>query len=366
MPTGQKKLRVIINGRFLTQSMTGVQRFACELTRELAKIAKERGVALELLVPGGSTGIVYDCHLVAKKKGWFSGYLWEQLVLPLISWDTLLVNLGNVAPLLKRKQIVLVYDAAVWRVPYAYTWQFRTVYKMLVPFVARHARALATISKSSASDISLFAGIPIEKITVLRAGAEHMTRVAAATTFVAEHRLIRPFVLAAGSMSPNKNFGAVVRAFGLMDSSQFDLVIVGGSDSTVFAKSEMHSSDRLKFVGRVSDGELRELYERACLFIFPSFYEGLGLPPMEAMICGCPVLLSDIPVLREIYGDSAAYCNPADDHDIAAKMTLLMSKPEYRAELRKKGLSLVLQRSWRRGAEDLMDLIEQVIERGRR
>jgi glycosyltransferase involved in cell wall biosynthesis len=362
MSKEQRKVpRIFINGRFLTQPMTGVQRFAYELTRELVTVAKERGVAVELLIPGGSTGISHDFPAAVEKKGWFSGYLWEQLVLPLISWDTLLVNLGNVAPLAKRKQIVLVYDAAVWRVPYAYTWQFRAVYKLLIPCVARHAKGLATISNSSARDISLFAGIPIEKMTVLRAGAEHMIRVAATTTFAGEHGLTRPFVLAAGSMSPNKNFGAVVRAFDLIDTSRFDLVIVGDSESMVFAKSVMHSSDRVKFVGRVSDGELRELYEKAALFIFPSFYEGLGLPPMEAMICGCPVLLSDIPVLREIYADSAAYCDPADDHDIAAKLALLMSQPEYRADLRKRGLSRVLRHSWRRGAEDLMDLIQDVL-----
>jgi glycosyltransferase involved in cell wall biosynthesis len=220
---------------------------------------------------------------------------------------------------------------------------------------------LATISNSSALDISLFAGIPIEKITVLRAGAEHITRVAATTTFAAEQGLTRPFVLAAGSLSPNKNFSAIVRAFGLIDTSSFDLVIVGGSDSMVFAKSVVHSADRVKFVGRVSDGALRELYEKASLFIFPSFYEGLGLPPMEAMICGCPVLLSDIPVLKEIYADSAAYCDPADDRDIAAKIKLLMSQPEYRADLRERGLALALRHSWRSGAEDLMDLIQDVL-----
>jgi len=357
----RKALRVYINGRFLTQPMTGVQRFAYELTRELAAVSEERGVKLELLVPGGSIGILQDIPVALSRKGWFSGYLWEQFILPLITWDALLVNLGNVAPLAKRKQIVLVYDAAVWRVPYAYTRQFRAVYKILIPLVSRRAQGLATISSSSARDISLFTGIPLERITVLRAGADHMTRVVATTTFAAEHGLIRPFLLAAGSLSPNKNFAAIVRAFDLIDTTVFDLVIVGGSDSMVFGKSVMRSSGRIKFVGRVSDGELRELYEKAALFIFPSFYEGLGLPPMEAMICGCPVLLSDIPVLREIYADSAEYCDPADDQDIAAKIALLMNQPEYRAMLRERGRARVLRYSWRNGAEDMMDLIQHVL-----
>jgi glycosyltransferase involved in cell wall biosynthesis len=362
MATRQGKIpKVLINGRFLTQPMTGVQRFAYELTREFVSLAREKGVAVELLVPAASKGIPDDFPLMLKRSGWFGGYLWEQLILPALSRNALLVNLGNVAPLLKRKQIVLVYDAAVWRVPYAYTRQFRVLYKLLIPFVARRAKGLATISHSSARDISLFTGIGTDRITVLRAGAEHMSRVKATTTFAAGQGLERPFILAAGSLSPNKNFSAIVRAFGLIDTPRFDLVIVGGVESMVFAKSVMHSPDSVKFVGRVTDGELRELYEKAALFVFPSFYEGLGLPPMEAMICGCPVLLSDIPVLREIYADSAAYCNPADDRDVAAKIELLMSQPAYRAKLREKGCALTRQLSWRHGAEDLMDLIQDIL-----
>ncbi|GGP25537.1 glycosyltransferase family 4 protein [Silvimonas amylolytica] len=353
-------MRVFINGRFLTQTITGVQRYAWELTRALAPLAKERGIELTILMPDTGRPISVDLPVEVIQKGRWGGYFWEQLILPWISRKGLLVNLGNVAPAARTNQIVLVYDAAVWCIPRTYKWHFRTLYKLLIPFVGKRARGVASISHSAAADISRYAGVPLDRITVLHAGAEHIRRTQASTTYVREQGLTRPFVLAVGSMSPNKNFDAIIRAFSLIDASGFDLVIAGGVDPLVFAGKLGSFPDHVRFVGRVTDAELKALYEHAALFVFPSFYEGLGFPPMEAMHCGCPVLLSNIPVLLEVYEGAAAFCDPSNDEDIARQIARLMDEPETRAVLAQKGAALAQTRSWETAARELLTLIERI------
>jgi glycosyltransferase involved in cell wall biosynthesis len=108
----------------------------------------------------------------------------------------------------------------------------------------------------------------------------------------------------------------------------------------------------------VTDGELRALYENAACFVFPSLYEGFGLPPLEAMHCGCPVIVSERASLPEVCGNAAVYCNPDDPADIAAKLRLVLTTASLRAELRDAGLARAREFSWARAANDLAELLD--------
>ncbi|GGP23736.1 glycosyl transferase family 1 [Silvimonas iriomotensis] len=350
---------IYINGRFLTHRLTGVQRFAYELLSSFKPVAENAGYQLIALVPAGAT-LQMDCPVPVERVGPLDGYAWEQLILPWAARGQFLLNLANMAPAGKRTQLSLVYDAAVWRVPEAYTWWFRLAYRLLLPRILRRSEVVATISGASADDLARYTGTPRSRLTVLRAGGEHIRRTAPDDSVLTRHGLgQRPFVLAVSSLSPNKNFGAIVRALALFDSSGFDFVIAGDTNAGVFADQGILIPDWVKRVGRVSDGQLRTLYEHAALFVFPSFYEGLGLPPLEAMNCGCPVLLSDIPVFREIYAGAAAFCDPYSDQDIAAKIEQLMAQPQSREELTRQGKACAAFHSWQHGAQDLLALLQK-------
>ena len=115
--------------------------------------------------------------------------------------------------------------------------------------------------------------------------------------------------------------------------------------------------ESLVLAGYVTDGELRALYERAACFVFPSFYEGFGIPPLEAMHCGCPVIVSDRASLPEVCGQAALYCNPDDPIDIAAKLRRVLTSHLLQEELREAGRARARQFSWGRAATQLEELL---------
>ena len=124
-----------------------------------------------------------------------------------------------------------------------------------------------------------------------------------------------------------------------------------------------HQPSHIRFLGRVSDDELVRLYNQAACFVFPSLYEGFGLPPLEAMACGCPVLVSDIPVEREICGDAALYFNPLDPNDILHTITQYLNDAGViKEKMRQKGFENITRFSWEKSAEILIQKLKELEE----
>jgi glycosyltransferase involved in cell wall biosynthesis len=137
--------------------------------------------------------------------------------------------------------------------------------------------------------------------------------------------------------------------------------VAGGSNPRVFRGRHLeHDGYALHATGYVTDGELRALYENAACLVYPSLYEGFGLPPLEAMLCGCPVLVSDAASLPEVCGDAALYCNPRDPDNIAEKIRTLIEEPALRNELRCRGMERARNFTWRRASEALLSIIDGV------
>jgi glycosyltransferase involved in cell wall biosynthesis len=147
-----------------------------------------------------------------------------------------------------------------------------------------------------------------------------------------------------------------LRAVELLRDMNIKVVAVGGSNSRVFTGANL-AAHELVLAGYVQDGELRALYENAQCFAFPSLYEGFGLPPLEAMHCGCPVLVARRASLPEICGEAAAYCEPEDPADIARQLRRILSSEELRNEMREAGLLRTRLYTWARAAEQLENLL---------
>jgi glycosyltransferase involved in cell wall biosynthesis len=359
------RLRIVINGRFLTQTVTGVQRYAIELTKALDELLG-RGVIdaerykFELLAPLSGAADLSLRHIQIRRQGNLSGSLWEQFELPWLTRDALLINLCNAAPLAVSRQLVTLHDAAVHAVPEAYSRAFRIWYKLLLPNVGRIARRVITVSQFSRSEITRRFGVAESKCVVIGEGKEHMQKVAADKSALERHGIgRRPYVLAVSSASPNKNFRAIVQAIQWLGAAPFDLVIAGGTNPRIFSDAGAKLPDFVRHVGYVSDGELKALYEAAACFVYPSFYEGFGLPPLEAMACGCPVIVSRAASLPEVCGDAALYCDPTDPRDIAKQMSDLVFDDGLRARLRQRGLERAQQFSWERCARETWAVIEE-------
>jgi len=185
----------------------------------------------------------------------------------------------------------------------------------------------------------------------------------------ADHRVLKRlgqgverFILLVGSRAPHKNVDTVVAAHRILNDASFHLVHAGGADGRIFASEQPRS--RMIELGHVTDAELRALYERASCLVFPSLYEGFGLPPLEAMTCGCPVIAARATSLPEVCGNAAVYFDPRNPAELASRIREVMAGDEFRAVLARRGVMRAQAFSWRSSAEALMRVVEAVADEG--
>jgi glycosyltransferase involved in cell wall biosynthesis len=348
---------IVINGRFLTRPATGVDRFAIELLRAwLPRFGS--GAPLKALIPSQSkVRDTVGLNLSLSKVGALGGHLWEQVELSGHCGDDMLLSLCNTGPITRRRQLAVLHDAGVMARPRTYSFAFRNWYRWLFAGLMKHAGIVATVSKFSASELMHHVGRRASSIELIFGAGEHILRTPADTRILDRLGIAgRSYVLAVGSLTPNKNFEGVVRAAALLGDLECRIVAAGGADARVFGGVDL-PRDALIMPGYVTDGELRALYENATCFVFPSFYEGFGLPPLEAMHCGCPVIVSDRASLPEVCGDAAVYCDPDDPQDMARQLRLVLTTASLRRDLREAGLARARTFSWHRSANQLNELL---------
>jgi glycosyltransferase involved in cell wall biosynthesis len=351
-----------INGKFASQRITGVQRVGYELAMAFQRLFPE-DTELPLLIPGDArTGVA-----LPKAKtvfGWLKGSLWEQLALPFAAGGRTLLSLCNIGPLFARRQVVMMHDVAVYDLPENYSWKFRIWYRIAFAVLKRNARHIVTVSEFSKQRIMARLGVDASRISVIWNGVDHFEKIASDTSILSRLNLQNDgYVLAVGNLSVGKNLARVLAAIeSLSERHDWKFVVVGGCDLRVFnpkAKAGYEMSENIVAAGFVSDGELRALYENAACFLFPSLYEGFGLPPLEAMACGCPVIVSREASLPEVCGDAAMYCDALSVEDIADKVTQMMGDAALRASWRVRGREHARSFRWDRSARQLLDVLER-------
>jgi len=224
----------------------------------------------------------------------------------------------------------------------------------MVPWLYRRAGRVATVSRFSRSEMAELFG-PRDDVIVLPEGVDHVRGATADPSILDRHGLRqRPYVLAVSSQSPHKNFSAVVAAVQSIGDAPFDVVVAGGQNPKVFGGGAP-LPDFVRYVGYVSDAELVALYRNAACFLFPSRYEGYGLPPVEAMACGCPVLAARAASMPEVLGEAAIYFDPGDPAELAARLTDLMADASERERRKQLGLIHVEGLKWEVAARCLLN-----------
>jgi glycosyltransferase involved in cell wall biosynthesis len=357
---------VYINGRFLTQRVTGVQRYARETLLELDRtLAKSPPLAQRwILLAPRKTVLPKLESIVCQNVGRLSGHAWEQLELPHFAREGLLLSFCSTGPLFKRRQIITVHDASVFRVPEAFSWRFRVWYRFLIRHVVARAPRTLAVSNFTAAEIVRWFGGEHDRISVTTEGWQHLARHDADVSVLVEHGL-EPgrYVLAVSSPTPNKNFGLVLRAARELGHAGLQFAIAGAADSKVFAASDVESKE-IKRLGYVSDAQLKALYEHALCFVFPSRYEGFGIPPLEAMSCGCPVIAARIDAVTEVCGEAAKYFDSGDANALAAQILALARSKDERQRMSELGLRRALNYSWRAAAERSLTAVDAVCLEG--
>ena len=358
-------LTIYINGRYLSQKMTGQQRFSAEcvaglddwLERHPETLARQRFV---ILTPPGAAAAPPLRHMSVRAVGSLQGHLWDQIDLPRHAMGGVLLSLCGTGPLAHPRHIITIHDAAPFANPDNFTTKFRMAYSVLVPLLAKAARRIVTVSEFSKAELARYCKVGTEKFHVVANGADHILRTPADRSVLAQYGLDgRRFVFALGSLSVNKNFGLVVEAFNRLNRSDLTLAVAGGNNASVFATYEIKDTANLVRLGYVSDAALRALYESAMCFVLPSLYEGFGIPPQEAMLCGCPTIVSTAPALVETCGDGALFCDPYAPDQLAGHITRLADAPLLRRDMRERGRARAGRYTWASSAEQVANLLQE-------
>ncbi len=355
--------RIAINGKFLGANLNGVHRTAAHYSEQL--LARMGGAHdVRLLAPGAADGNPEFPTLTAERvTGKFgNGQGWEMLTLPSAAKGALLVNFCNLAPLLHGNSVVMIHDAQTFLFPEDYTGKQATFYRLLLPQIARRARMILTVSEFSRQSLAAHGVGSLDKIKVVHNGTDHILHGPYDRQILAEHALQRgEYVLTLGSTKGYKNIRAVFDAMRAPQPGDLPLVVAGGPGEAAYRAAGWIPPKGTIFTGFVSDAELRSLYENAALFVFPSLTEGFGLPPVEAMQCGCPVIAARAGAMPEVCGDAAMLVEADQPEAYREAITALIENPALAQEMRKRGHARAAQLSWDAAGQRLVSLLEPLL-----
>jgi glycosyltransferase involved in cell wall biosynthesis len=268
--------------------------------------------------------------------------------------------------------VITVHDLAFLLYPHFLTRRSARYYG-LIDRAVRHATHIIAVSEATKRDLVRLTGAPESKITVIYEAAEpiyypiHDQRVL--SQIHEKYHLPEQVILFVGTIEPRKNLPTLIRAFrALIDGykAEADLAIVGKQgwlyDDVYELVDELGLKNRVHFLGRVPTADLPHLYNASQMLVLPSYYEGFGLPPLEAMACGVPVIVSDTPAMSEAVADAAIRVAPEDDEGFTVAMWRLLSDDALRAEMIAKGLKRAESFSWRRAAEETLKVYHKVAD----
>ncbi|CAB3776366.1 D-inositol-3-phosphate glycosyltransferase [Paraburkholderia ultramafica] len=347
-----------ISGKFTWQPMAGVQRVAYELTRAMQMRATP-GEELEIFVPRNA--IEPGASLKRQRQfSWLRGTLWEQITLPFAARGRTLLSLCNTNPTIKRRHVVMVHDMAVYDVPQGFSKEFRLWYRIIFSMFPKSNPTILTVSEYSKQWICHHLNVDESRVEVVPPGADHLDRVVADPGITQRLGLTKDaYCVIVGSLHPRKNLQRVLEAITqLQHLTNIRFVVVGRKNSRIFNDglvSQFADSKQVKWSGFVSDGDQKALHENAGRLIFPSLYEGFGLPPLEAMYCGCPVIASSRTAIPGVCADAALYCDATSAADIAEKVSCLRTDEGLREHYRAKGAARAREFKWERSVQRLLD-----------
>jgi glycosyltransferase involved in cell wall biosynthesis len=263
--------------------------------------------------------------------------------------------------MLARNQIVCVHDANVFIQPESYSRTFRLAYRTLLPWIGSRASKIATVSQFSADMLVKFAGYRREKIFIAPNGHEHALRWNARRAQIPLlSALKRPYVLLLGSVAKHKNIEIILEQAQALDKAGIDLVLAGAASSIFSAKASAFQRSNIHHTGYVGDDDLAALYGGALCLAFPSKTEGFGIPPLEAMARGCPVISSNAASLVEVGGDAVAYVDPDRGDRWREAIIGLSGNNDLRATMAALGRKRAALFSWKRSARLYLDEITRL------
>jgi glycosyltransferase involved in cell wall biosynthesis len=337
-----------LNGRFYSHRPTGMQRYALELVNRI-------GSRLQVVRP------------TRPLRGGL-GHVWEQVYLPLATGGGLLWSPNNTGPISVAHQICTVHDLIPLDHPEWFTPRFVALYRWLMPRLAAKLQHIIAISEFTKERLIANFNIAPEKITVIPNGVDASFRPAQPEEISRMRQSLglgdAPYVLCVSSFEPRKNLKRLLEAWKLLPvhlRREFRMVLAGAKgNSAVFGDAGIgEPPEGAIFTGYVAQDLLPALYSGASAFAYPSLYEGFGLPPLEAMACGVPVLTSNNSSIPEVVQDAGVLVDPQDSGAIASGLTRLLQDDSLRAGLSVRGRQRAAKLNWDQTAEQTLTVLER-------
>ena len=319
---------VVVNGRFLARRVIGVERYGREILRYIGD----------------------RCQIESTRNQGWKGHAWEQLLLPIkLSQNSVLWSPANTGPLFVRNQVLTIHDLSPLEHPEWFRAGFATWYRLFLPMLAKRVNRVLTPSEYVKQKVIRRFGI--KNVTVTPNGVDHSIFHPRAE----QNRLDLPacYILFVGTLEPRKNLNLLLHAWNEIKDEFRDiwLLIVGVSGSVFKTIHLSQNVERVRFTGYVNDETLAGMYAGATLFVLPSQEEGFGLPALEAMASGAPVIVSDAGALPEVVGQAGMTFCSSVQNELMYVMRECLRSPGLRSELREKGLERANTFSWQKTAE---------------
>jgi len=266
--------------------------------------------------------------------------------------------------------VVTFLDIHILKNPTDYSSGFGSYCKFMLPKIAKTASRLITISESSKKDIVETLRIPEDKVVVTHCGYDKIfipiSDKIVLNKVKEKYNLPKRFILYVGAIQPRKNISALLRAYaGLIKEKKLDYQLVftsgtGWKNKDIFTLiGELEIKDNVKFLGYIPESDLPCVYSLADFFVYPSFYEGFGMPALEAMACGCPVITSNTSSLPEVIGDAGIMIDPYSMKELEDAMLRLAKDSLLRGEMREKGFKRVKMFSWEKCARETLNVYRE-------
>ena len=375
-------MRIGINGRFLVAKRTGVQRAAYNLIKTIFEVDRRNEYflftgACQLSNSDWNHDNVTIVPSPLKMGGHFRNHLWEQYSLPILARQhkiDILHSPANMAPLFySGTSIVHIHDLCFVVNPQWYSYLFHTVYNVVIPRLARRATRIITNSNNSRNDLLQFCRLEARKVHLVYWAVDDIFSKTAKhkpeENDFADGSMDIPkegYILYVGSMEPRKNIPTLIEAYEKMRCDypeiKTKLILIGG-ESPLFAdvrlKIKKYNSDVI-FKGFVNDKMLVNYYKKATLVAYPSLYEGFGLPPLEAMASGVPVVTSNTSSIPEVVGDAALMISPYDCNQLAHTLARVIKDEKLREFLIIRGLEQVRKFNWYRVARNILGIYSEI------
>ena len=368
---------IAINATFMHENPTGLGRYTYEVVKALLEIECDfdftiysSSSELKRLFPDKVMSVSSITSPSLGYKGHLMRLLWLQTILPFklkkqrASLFYSPVAEGILNPPLK--QVITIYDFIHLKFPEMYSQKkYYYYYNYTLPIILRNSQAIVCISENTKKDLLSFYGIKDKPIYVIYEGFDKQRFYPRDKGVMYKRYGLKKYLLYIGDLKPYKNLERSLEAFAMLGLKDYIFVIGGRKDPRYYPRikskvEELSLQDRVLFLGYVHEEDLPHLYSEAEAFIFPSLYEGFGLPPLEAMACGCPVLTSNVASLPEVCGDAAFYVDPYNTEAIAEGMYKILTDEKLKKELIRKGLERVKLFSWKNAAMQLIKVFEEV------